>query len=190
MGERSTFGEPLEMMAKGALLVLPSKVESTCHGRSIPTEAIPRPIRLAKRALRWPRCSHSAHSRGSGRDSVLEKDIWLYLQHLATFAASSSRPLKLTTSASCICFHTSSRRSSKSVSSFDSYIETIEMQGVCPTWLRGLGCRGAHRSERLRIASLSTSLTSPRSARFHRQPRAQEHPGPNPSSRLALIRLK
>ena len=113
MGERSTFGEPLEMMAKGALLVLPSKVESTCHGRSIPTEAIPRRIRLAKRALRWPRCSHSAHSEGSGRDSVLEKDIWSYLQHLATFAASSSRPLKLTTSASCICFHTSSRRSAQ-----------------------------------------------------------------------------
>ena len=41
----------------------------------------------------------------------------------------------------------------------NSYIETIEMQGVCPTWLRGLGCRGAHRSERLQ----------------HRQPQHQPH---------------
>ena len=121
---------------------------------------------------------HSAHFQGSGRDSVLEKDSWLYLRHLATLCRFIFSTIKLTTSASCICFHTSSRRSSESVSSFDSYIETIEMQGVCPTWLCGLGCRGAHRSERLRIASLSTSLTSPRRARFHRQPRAQEHPGP------------
>ena len=27
---------------------------------------------------------HSAHFQGSGRDSVLEKDSWLYLRHLAT----------------------------------------------------------------------------------------------------------
>ena len=26
---------------------------------------------------------HSAHFQGSGRDSVLEKDSWLYLRHLA-----------------------------------------------------------------------------------------------------------
>ena len=156
------------MMAKGSLLVLPSKVESTCHGRSIPTEAIPRPIRLAKRALRWPRCSHSAHSQGSGRDSVLEKDIWLYLQHLATLC----RFIFSTIEADDQCFvHLLSYQfatpSSEGVSSFESYIETIEMKGVCPTWLRGLGCRrGAHRSERLQHRQPHHEAHT----RLHRQP--------------------
>ena len=173
MGEkRSTFGEPLEM-AKGALLVLHQRLNQHVTG-----------VQYQRKRLRVLFGLRNVHCAGrcSTRPTSKEVAVIACWKRIVGSTCGTQRafrcPLKLKTSASCICFHTSSRRSSESMSSFDSYIETIEMQGVCPTWLCGLGCRGAHRSERLRIASLSTSLTSPRSARFHRQPRAQEHPGP------------
>ena len=146
------------MMAKGALLVLHQRLNQHVTGVQYQRERLRVPF-----GLRNVHCAGRCSTRPTSKEVAViacwKRIVGSTCGTQRPFAASFSRPLKLTTSASCICFHTSSRRSSESVSSFDSYIETIEMQGVCPTWLRGLGCRRAHRSERLQ----------------HRQPQHQPH---------------